>query len=314
MTSGAPDAGDVGLSVVVALISGRRDDLEPCLESLQAQVGAPPFEIVVPFDPPCAEVVTLADRFPQVRFVPLTGLDTRAARRGASREHHDALRTLGLREANGCVALLLEDHSRAAPGLCAALLAALEAHPRAGCVGGAVEFGGAGWLAFAIWLCDFGRYGAPLREGPARHVSDACVAYRKLALVAVADAWRDDYRETTVHEAFQWRGLECRLTPNASVAQARRDLRLLPSLRERIVWGRSYAGRRFARANVARRLLYAVSTPLLLLLLTWRQVRGVVRRGRHVGRTLVALPLLLLLNATWSLGEFLGYASGRPRS
>jgi len=307
-----PECPDVELSVVVALVSGRRDDLELCLESLERQAGAPPFEIVVPYDPPCAEVVALAEKHPRVRFLPLKGLDTTAARLGASREHHDALRTLGLREANGCVALLIEDHARAAPDLCAGLTTALEAHPRAGCVGGAVEFGGEGLLAFAIYLCDFGRYGAPLDEGPARHVSDSCVAYRKVALVAVAEAWRDDYHETVVHDAFRRHGLECRLTPNGSVAQVRRGLRLGPALRERVVWGRSYAGRRVGRAGVARRLLFAGFTPLLPFLLTWRSVRDAVQRRRFVGRTLLALPLLLVLNAAWSIGEFAGYVTGRP--
>jgi hypothetical protein len=308
-----PECPDVELSVVVALVSGRRDDLELCLESLERQVGAPPFEIVVPYDPPCAEVVALAVRHPAVRFVELKGLDTTAARRGASREHHDALRTLGLREANGCVALLIEDHARAAPELCAALTSALEAHPRAGCVGGAVEFGGEGLLAFAIYLCDFGRYGAPIPDGPARHVSDSCVAYRKVALIAVADAWRDDYHETVVHDAFRRHGLECRLTPNGSVAQVRRGLRLGPALRERVVWGRSYAASRVAGARIPQRMLYASLPPFLSVLLTWRIVRDRIRRRRFVGRTLLALPLLLLLNAAWSLGEFIGYVAGLPK-
>ena len=313
MNAGEPAPCDVELSVVVALVSGRRDDLALCLDSLERQVGAPPFEIVVPYDRPCAEVVALAQAHPAVRFVPLKGLDTSAARRGASREHHDALRTLGLREANGCVAILIEDHSRAAPNLCATLAAALEAHPRAGCVGGAVEFGGEGLLAFAVYLCDFGRYGAPFPEGPARHVSDSCVAYRKVALVAVADAWRDDYHETVVHDAFRRHGLECRLTPNVSVAQVRRGVRLIPALRERVVWGRSYAGTRIARARLPRRMLYSTLPPLLTFLLTWRIVRDRFRRRRHVGRTLLALPLLFLLNTAWSIGEFIGYVAGLPK-
>jgi hypothetical protein len=300
------------LSVVVALISGRRADLERCLESLRGQVGVAPFETLVPYDPPCADVVTLAAKFPDVKFIPWKGPDTRAARAGASREHHDALRTLGLREANGRIVILIEDHARAAPNFCAALVAALDAHPLAGCVGGAVEFGGGGLLAFAVYLCDFGRYGGPLPDGPARFVSDSCVAYRKLALVAVAQAWRDDYHEMIVHDAMRWRGLECRLTPGVAVTQDRRGLSLGAALRERRVWGRSYAGSRVARAGALRRLAFAAGTPFLPFLLTWRRVREAFKRGQSVGRTLFALPLLLLLNEAWSLGELIGYVSGAP--
>ena len=313
MNAGEPARSDPDLSVVVALVSGRRDDLERCLASLHAQVGAPAFEVVVPYDPPCAGVVTLAEKFPRTRFVPLNGLDTSAARAGASREHHDSLRTLGLREALGRFVLLIEDHARAEPGLCAALAAALAAHPLTGCVDGAVEFGGAEALAFTLYLCDFGRYGGPLRDGPARYVSDSCVAYRRLALVAVADAWRDDYHETIVHDALRQRGLECRLTNGAAVAQQRSLLTLGAALRERWVWGRSYAGSRFASTGWPRRIVYAAATPLLPFLLTWRLVRDAFRRGRFVGRTLAAVPLLLLLNGAWSLGECVGDLTARPK-
>jgi hypothetical protein len=144
-------------------------------------------------------------------------------------------------------------------------------------------------------------------------VSDNCVAYRKVALVAVADAWRDDYHETVVHDAFRRHGLECRLAPSGSVAQVRRGLRLGPALRERVVWGRSYAGSRVAGARIPQRMLYASLPPFLSFLLTWRIVRDRVRRRRFVGRTLLALPLLLLLNAAWSLGEFIGYVAGLPK-
>lgn len=309
----AADGPPPDLSVVVALISGKVADLERCLAALAAQEGAPPFEVIVPFDEPCAAARGLAARFADVAFVPLVGVDTRAARAGGSREHHDTLRTLGLRRARGRNVILTEDHAHAEPRWCAGLLQALADHPQAGCVGGAVECGGRGLLAFAVYLCDFGRYMSPLAEGPAWYVSDSNVCYRRAVLDAVADAWRDDYHETLVHGAIAAKGHELRLTPKVVVWQTRSGLTLGEALRERLVWGRSYAGSRVAQAGIGKRLVLAALTPLLPFVLTWRLLKGVLQKKRAIGRALLALPLLFLLSAVWSFGELIGYLTGRPR-
>jgi hypothetical protein len=313
MASGASNGAVPELSVVVGLISGRTADLERCLAALAAQEGVAPFEIVVPWDEPCRASLALAAKFPSARFVELAGVDTRAARAGGSREHHDTLRTLGLRHARGRHVILTEDHAHAEPRWCAGLLQALQDHPKAGCVGGAVECGGRGLLAFAVYLCDFGRYMNPLPDGPAWYVSDSNVCYRRSALDEVADAWRGDYHETIVHGAIAAKGHELRLTPKVVVWQTRSGLTFGEALRERFVWGRSYAGSRVAGAGLAPRLVRAALTPLLPFVLTWRLLKGVLQKKRAVMRTLLALPLLFLLSAVWSWGEFVGYASGRPR-
>ena len=303
------------LSVVVALISGKTGDLERCLAALRAQQGAPALEVLVPYDAPCAGSVALGSRFPEARFLPLEGVDTSAARAGASREHHDTLRTLGLRASRGRYVVLTEDHAHADPRFCAGLVAALEHHPKAGCVGGAVECGGRGLLAYAVYLCDFGRYQNPLLDGPAWFVSDSNVCYRREALDAVAPTWRDgqDYHETIVHGAIAQTGFELRLTPAVVVWQTRSGLTLGEALRERFVWGRSYAGSRVAGAPLGHRLVQAVKTPLLPFVLTARLLRGALARKRDVGRALLATPLLLLLSAVWSLGELVGYLTGRAK-
>lgn len=306
-------APDPEVSVVVALISGRTEDLERCLAALARQDDVAPLEILVPYDEPCRDVVRLAASFPDVRFIPLEGVDTREARAGASREHHDLLRTLGLRCALGRFVILTEDHAHAHPRWCASLLAALEAHPRAACIGGAVEWGGTSLLSYAVYLCDFGRYQNPLPDAPAVFVSDSNVCYRREALDAIADQWRTQYQETIVHGALARQGHELRLTPHAIVWQARHGLDWSSALRERFVWGRSYAGSRVAGQPGIKRLVLAALTPVLPFLLSWRYFRGAWSRGQPRGRLLLAAMPLFLLSAWWSLGEMTGYVTGRPR-
>ncbi len=258
------------LSVVVALISGRTNDLASCLQSLHEQHDPPSHEIVVPYDDPCRDVTRLAERFPRVRFVHAEGLDSAMARAGASREHHDTLRTIGLRAARGRYVALTEDHATLDPTWCRELVALLDEHPELAALGGAVECGSSRLLNRAVYYCDFGRYQNPLPEGPAEFVSDSSVVYRREALEAIRHEWDGNYREHTVHQALVGRGLQIWLTPRVAAWQTRGELSLGEALRERYVWGRSFAGIRVAGAPVSRRLIYAGLTPALPLVLTYR--------------------------------------------
>lgn len=305
------------LSVVVALISGRPEDLERCLRALADQREAPALEVLVPYDEAARGVAAVAERFPDVRFLPAPELDTAAARAGASREHHDTLRTLGLRAARGAAVALTEDHAVASPGWAAALVRFLAAHPDVAAVGGAVECGAVDGgeprlLNRAVHLCDFGRYQNPLSAGPAAYVSDSNVAYRTEALEAVRAAWADDYHETLVHAALTAAGHELWLSPDPVVHQVRSSLRWRGALRERFVWGRSFAGTRTRELSAARRAVYAALSAALPLVLTWRVLQGARARGRADGPFFAALPLVLLLHGFWALGELAGYLTGDP--
>lgn len=299
------------VSVVVGLISGKTADLRRCLEALHAQVPAPPAEILVPYEDAVADVLTLATTFPAVRFIHADGLDTARARQGFSREHHDTLRTIGLRAARFDTVILTEDHAHASPTWCRDLAAALQRHPNAAAIGGPVQCDSPHGLNHAVWFCDFGRYQKPLPDAVAEYVSDSNVAYRRQALQTVAPAWADAYHETSVHWAMTQAGLELRTTPSAVVWQARGDLGLGGALLERFVWARSFAGTR-ARLIGAKRWVLAVATPLLPAILTWRLFQLSRQRGENFGRFLSVLPLVALLQSAWALGELVGYVTADP--
>jgi GT2 family glycosyltransferase len=299
------------LSVVVGLISGKRADLERCLRALHDQTLDLEMEVLVPYDPPCAEVAALAAAFPRARFIPVA-IDSARARAGASREHHDTLRTAGLRAARGRVIALTEDHAHTARTWCAEMVAALERWPKAAAVGGAVECDGQRLLQWAVYFCDFGRYQNPLPEGAAEFVSDSNVAYRREALERVAEAWKDDYHETAVHWAMLAAGFELCTTPRVVVWQRRSDLSLAAALRERFVWAKSFAGTRGRMEGPAKRAIYAMLSPLLPFVMTARVAAQSLGRGAHRGRFAAALPLVFLLQCFWALGELAGYVSGKP--
>lgn len=300
------------LSVVVGLISGKTEDLERCLAALHRQTLALEMEVLVPYDDPCADVTRLGADYPGVRFLRAEGLDTAAARAGASREHHDTLRTIGIRAARADLIALTEDHAHTAETWCAQMVAALERFPKAAAVGGAVECDSDRTLNWAVYFCDFGRYQNPIPEGSSEFVSDSNVTYRRAALEAVGETWKDDYHETAVHWAMVDAGYELCTTPRVVVWQRRSGLTLGEALRERYVWAKSFAGTRGRMEGLAVRMVRALLSPLLPPIMTWRLVRLAFERGAHKGRFLAALPLIVLLQGMWGLGEFVGYVTGRP--
>jgi len=294
------------LSVVIAIIAGGKGTMESCLSALAPATSG--VEYLAPYDDRLDGVEELSARFPWVRFIDARGM-VNAGRFGeASREHHDILRSIGLREARGGIVALIEDHGRTAPGWCEAVI---EAHrgPEAA-IGGAVENGVDRLLNWAVYYCDFGRYQNPVPEGPAEFLSDSNVSYKREALEEVREHWEEAYHETSVNWELRRRGKQLRLDRRMAAYQTRCGLRLLPALRERYVWGRSFAGTRVREIGAARRAIMTCLSFLLPAVLTLRIVRQAVSRGRHLNRLAAALPLILLLETIWAAGELVGYVTG----
>jgi hypothetical protein len=300
------------LSIVVTLVSGRTEDLASCLESVRNQERPPALEIVVPYDDPCSDVTRLGETYPGVRFIKANGMDFKAARDAGSHEPYDVLRTIGLKAARGQYVALTEDQATLGPEWCRTLIDLLEEHPDLGAIGGAIECGSNRLLNRAICYCDFGRYQSPLPEGPAAYVSDTNVVYRQAALDRVRSVWDRGFREVPVHRALIERGRPIWLTPRVTAWQNRPAMTFKEAFQERCIWGRAFAGIRFARESTGRRFVYACLTPALPLLLTYRLIRRALSTRHRLAELVPALPYIALLNLGWACGEFVGYLTGRP--
>jgi hypothetical protein len=304
------------LSVVVAIVSdtvGSRCDashLAGSLEALGNQRDAPPMEVIVPYHARVQGIEELRRRFPGVVFLPVDDLKTFTGE-GGSREHHDELRARGVAAARGEIIGLLEDHARADPYWCARVV---EAHRRGyAAVGGAIENGIDRPLNWAVYFCDFSRYQNPLPEGESPIVSDANVAYKRTALESIRPIWQDIFREVEVNSALRSRGEKLALSPKIVVHQHRGDLRLAGALKERFIWGRSYAMARGGAAGGATRKRYAALVPALPAVLLLRMIATVMKKRRRLGVFLKALPLTAILTVSWSYGELVGYLAAPRR-
>jgi hypothetical protein len=303
------------LSVVVVIVSDTTErrahagKLAACLDALANQVDAPPMEVIVPHGPDVDGLEGLPERWPRVRFLCVADLPARSCQ-GASREHHDVLRARGLAAAHGDVVGLLEDHGKPDEKWCANAAAAHRESFAA--IGGAIENGVDQPLNWAVYYCDFGRYENPLPPGESSCASDANVTYKRAALDAIRATWEHSFREVVVNAALRSRGEKLALRPDIVVYQHRQGLRLGTALRERFVWGRSYAATRSASLRRSQRVIYTLLSPVLPGILLRRMAATAWRRA-HFGKFLRALPLTAMLVTAWSIGEGVGYLTAGPR-
>ncbi len=315
------------LSVVVAIVSdttGSPDTahLEPCLEALGRLPSDLSTEIVVPYYPAVKGISALKELNPNVNFVEVTDLKTYTGRSG-SREHHDELRARGLAQARGEVVALIEDHGivtadwstrliNAHGGAHASGSATHAGDPAA--VGGAIENGIDRPLNWAVYFCDFLRYQNPLPEGETAIVSDANVAYKRTALESIRPIWQEIFHEASVTAALRSRGQQIILAPAAVLHQHRLGLHVGSALRERFVWGRSYAATRARLARLSQRAFWAVFAPALPILMMARMTGMAWQKRRTMKAFLKAFPLTCALAVSWSCGEWVGYVTGRANS
>lgn len=298
------------LSVVVTIssdtISPRAEvsHLAGCLEALSRQQDPPALEIIVPHHRDVDGIEELSRRFPAVVFLAVPNISI-ADREGGGREHHDVLRAHGLKIATGEIVTLLEDYARPDPAWSANIVAA---HRRPwAAVGGAIENGIDRPLNWAVYFCDFGKYQNPMPAGPAPFASDINTSYKRSALEAIRPVWSDSFREIVVNGALIRRGDGLVLDPEIVVHHHRVDLGFLFALRERFIWGRSYAVTRSTIIGHARRYLYALLSLSLPFLLLARMAHTARSRGRNSLAFLRAVPHLVPLLIFWSVGEMVGY-------
>jgi hypothetical protein len=304
---------DPTLSVVVALVSdttAQDYDLRHargCLQALTEQVDAPSMEVILPYPANTPGIEALEAQFPGVRFLRVDDLKT-LQRRGRSREHHDELRARGLAAARGEILAMLEDHARPDPHWSAQIVRAHQAEYAA--IGGAMDNHIDRPLNWAVFFCDFGRYQNPLPAGVSPYASDANVSYKRAALDAIRPVWQEAFHETQANAALQARGDSLALSPEIIVSQHREGLTASSALRERFIWGQSYAISRIKGTPTSKRFVYALFTPALPFLLFWRRYRESARAGKKLDQFLNASPWILALLLAWSLGEVSGYILG----
>jgi hypothetical protein len=250
---------------------------------------------------PAAHRRELEQRHPRVQFVVPGKRSTFAELRGAA-----------VRRSRGRLVAITEDQCIPPARWCANILAAHAARPSAA-IGGPVDKEGADTaLNWAIYLRELGvGYMPPVSDGPSPQLTDCNVTYKRAVLDQIAEVWAESFHEPRVHEALTRAGGPLWLSP-ALLTFQQRSFTLQRALVERYEFGRLYGSMRVAGVPFARRMIMTAASAILPSLLVARVVITVLRKRRHVGPCIRALPFLSLFATVWSWGEFLGYLTGKP--
>lgn len=221
------------------------------------------------------------------------------------------LRAAGIAAASAPIVALAADACAPGAGWLAALRRAHADGPDA--VGGALENGSAGFVDWAVFFCEYGRFMTPLPAEPRADLPGQNVSYSRAALQQIDDLVRQGTWEPLWHWRLASRG--ARLVRDGSlVVVLRKRFTFAAFVRERFNYGRSFAAQRVAAASPVTRALYAAGCVALPAIVLFRLGRDLLPKGRHLGRLLRAVPCLIVFAGVWAAGEAAGYAAGAGRS
>jgi glycosyltransferase involved in cell wall biosynthesis len=217
-------------------------------------------------------------------------------------------RAMGTRAASADVVAFAESHSFPDPHWAEALIAAHRG-PWA-VVGPAMvnphEEGSAGWAKF---LVDYGRWVPPVRGGPVQDLPGHNSSYKRDVLLDYGpELERLLDAEWLLHKNLLSRGHALYLEP-AATSRHFSVTRLIPSIVEWFYFSRAFATSRSRGWHPARRFLYMLGSPLIVLV-RLRPVIAAMRRtgqGSQIPRT---LPVVLMTLVGSAVGELVGYAVG----
>lgn len=223
------------------------------------------------------------------------------------------LRALAMAEAAGEIVAVTEDHCRAAPDWCEAILRAHREFPDAAVVGGAVDNGATGRLAdWANFLASNDRFISPLPTGYAADVAgQACISYKRRALPS---AYPAAGIVESHHKAFLAARGEKFVGDGRIAVVHVQSFGFSGSCFIHYHEGRTTAGFRRARMSPRARLFgvaKCLALPLRVAVATARiTARTIARSPRHLRPALASLPLVAVLLSCHTAGELAGYLSG----
>jgi len=290
------------LSVVVVTVYSAAH-LKNCLTALGAQEDPPEMEVIAVSDERVSEadLDRLREEFPSVRHEHLKGLQTQ-----------EWMRAAGCRLATGDVVALTVDHCDPEARWCRSMYEVFKG-PWAG-AGGCLEFGSQPKTAINLAVhfydyCNYGYFQRPIVRGRARHLSDANAAFTRDVMVKFKDVWEDAFHVSFLVNRLLSLGEGLLLDPEIIVYQ-NRDIVTSRALRVAYLRGRVFGSRRVSRASAAKRLFYAAFSLVLPFFLLGRFASNVLRKRSNLASIMKAAPYIVMLAGSWSLGEFLGYATG----
>ena len=221
------------------------------------------------------------------------------------------LRTLAYEQSRAPIVAVTEDHCVPSAGWLAEIIKGFEeGGDNVVAVGGAVINGITDTsFDWANFICEYGVFSPPVAEGPSPLVPGMNVAYRRSALESVPrERLTEGFWETTVHPILLERGQALVSRNGMRLCHCKRFTKAL-FYNQRWVYSRYYAGLRFPRNQLVKRMVASAASVILPPILLLRLFQAAMRKGL-AGKMLMAFPTLCVLVVVWAAGEIWGYVFG----
>ncbi|ULA64049.1 MAG: Glycosyltransferase family 2 protein [Nitrospira sp.] len=299
-TAGMGSGGSVPLSVVIATTKAW-PEIQLCLESLHAQALAIGAEVLVGDGHGQGLPVDVAERYPEVKWIPWSGGSV------------FFLRELAMTQAAGDVVAVTEDHCTVTPEWCERMLAAHRNHPEAAAIGGVVENGATTRLIdWSNFLIVFGPFTAPIETGLQRTISlQANISYKRRVVPRTLS--RLGMMEFLFNRTLCEQG-EILIADDRLIVSHNQTWGFWGTFAAHFHNGRSIAGFRLQRVSWVERLIRLGGCAILPAYLLWVTQGPVIRKRRLLKHALASLPLTVLVVTCHAAGEFVGYLFGPGNS
>jgi hypothetical protein len=287
-------------SLSVVLVTDRFETIRAVVECLRRQTIHEGLELVIAA--PSRAALGAADGdlqgFAAVQVVEVGSVD-----------RFDAPRAAAIRAAQAPIVFVGETHTLAHPGFAEALL-------RAHAAGWAVVVPGLGnanpdnALSWAIFLLDYGRSFHRLPGGEVNYAPTHNASFRREVLLDLGPALGPSLSHgEDLTAVLRERGHRTYREPSARLDHINVS-RLRPWIGERFIHGLLIAGRRNQRWSWFTRLVYFFGSPLIPVVLVFRQRETVQLARKDARLPLGTIPALIVGAVVSSIGEMIGYAIG----
>lgn len=272
-------------------------EVEPCLDSIHAQVDACGGEIVLGDGSPHGMPARQQARYPRLRLLHRPGASVFQLR-------HEAVTG-----SCGEIIAVTEDHCVVASDWCERILAAHQEHPLAAAIGGAVENGAT--TTRIDWASFFLVNGAslpPLQVGERRTIAlQANVSYKRRALPTHVSALGQ--MEWILNQDLRRGGAALASDDRIRVCHVQ-SLGVGATCRIHYDDGRTIASFRMERMGATERWVRIAACALMPPLLVTRALLQVLPKRRLTATLVSSLPWMLVLTCCKAWGNLMGFLYG----
>ena len=289
-------------SILIGLVSTEdRERILQTLESLRRQQGSHNYEVIIA-DRRNDDVSTqLDENYPEVKLINCPASTSLPE-----------LRTIALDASSGTYVIVTEDHCVPAEDWLASMALAFEEAPEGTvAVGGCVENGACDTaLDWATFLCEYSYFLDPVEEGETTVLTGMNVAYHRSVFDGLdRKLLTSGFWETTVHPVLVEKSRKLYSTNKIKLYHSKKFSFGL-FVRQRFIYSRYYAGSRYSRRQLMKRIAVCCATVILPVLLLYRSRKQIKAKNRLAAEFRLAVPYLFLFYVVWSLGEMTGYIFG----